>query len=513
MFRLRAFAFPVLILCCLRQPGPAQTPPVEAKAPAELPPGKDADDSAQYAVTRHTAKIKGRKIAYTATAGRMPLQDEDGKQKASVFFVAYAKTGVNDFSQRPVTFCFNGGPGSSSVWLHLGMVGPKIVNINDDATRTPPPYKLVPNNLSLLDRTDLVLIDPVSTGYSRAAKGEDPKQFHGYDEDIRSVGRFIHRYVTRNRRWESPKFLLGESYGTTRAAGLAGHLQDRYKMYLNGLVMVSSVIDFQTIRFRPTNDLPYILFLPSYTATAWYHKRLPSELQRQDLPKLLKKVEQFAVEEYTPALMKGAALPEKKRKQIAEKLARYTGLTVDYVLQADLRIAGPRFTKQLLRDRGRTVGRLDSRFRGIDRDSAGEHYEYDPSSAAINGPFGGTLNHYVRTELNYASDLPYEVLTGKVHPWNYKRFTNRYVSASQTLREAMTKNPHLKVFVANGYYDLATPYFASVYSYNHLGLDKNLRKNITMGYYRAGHMMYIHGPSLKQLRKDLDRFYDASLKR
>lgn len=478
--------------------------PAAAKQPeAELPA------PSPYSVTKSRVKIGGKSIAYTATAGRMPLKDEDGKSKAQVFFVAY--TVDSPAAKRPVTFCFNGGPGSSSVWLHLGMLGPKRIPMKNDASVPKPPYKLVENAYSMLDKTDLVFIDPVSTGYSRPEKGEKKSQFHGYDEDINSVGQFIHQYVTEFRRWPSPKFLLGESYGTTRAAGLSGHLQDRYKMYLNGIVMISSVIDFQTIRFSGKNELPYILFLPSYTATAWYHKRLSSDLQR-DLGKTLKAVEKFALGEYTTALMKGDALTDAERKSVVGKLAKYTGLSEDYIEQSNLRIQIFRFTKELLRDEHRTAGRLDSRFKGIDRDAAGDSFEYDPSNSAIDGPYGAAINHYVRSELKFETPLPYEVLTGRVHPWSYKRFSNRFVESSETLRKAMTKNPHLQVFVANGYYDLATPYFASVYSYNHLGLDKKLKPNITMKYYKAGHMMYIHDPSLKKLKLDLDKFYEGALK-
>eukprot|EP00913_Durusdinium_trenchii_P035290 g33020.t1 len=292
------------------------------------------------------------------------------------------------------------------------MLGPKRIPMNDDATVPKPPYKLIPNSYSMLDQTDLVFIDPVSTGYSRPEKGEKKSQFHGFDEDIQSVGQFIHQYVTENQRWSSAKFLLGESYGTLRAAGLSGHLQDRYKMYLNGIVMISSVIDFQTIRFSGKNELPYALFLPSYTATAWYHKRLSSDLQK-DLSKTLKKVEEFALGEYTTALMKGDALTPAERKSVIGKLAKYTGLSEEYVAQSNLRIQIFRFTKELLRGERRTVGRLDSRFQGIDKDAAGDSFEYDPSNSAIDGPYGATMNDYVRTELKFESPLPYEVLTGR----------------------------------------------------------------------------------------------------
>ena len=485
--------------------------PIRAVRPATLGGVQSADSD--VSVTQHTVKIDGKTVNYTAGAGYLPLKTEDGKVKAKVFHVIYRKTDTKDATKRPITFCFNGGPGSSSVWLHLGMVGPKRVPMKDDATVTAPPYKLIPNKYSLLDLTDLVLIDPVSTGYSRPAKGEKKSQFHGYDEDIQSVGQFIHAFVTKHRRWGSPKFLLGESYGTTRAAGLSYHLLDRYSMAINGIVQISSVIDFQTIRFGRNNDLPYVLFLPSFTATAWYHKQLPKELQSQELSKVVKQAEKFAIEEYSVALLKGDRLAKKDRRRIVLELARLTGLSTTFIERADLRISMSRFGKELLRKSRRTIGRLDSRYKGIDRDAAGEGYEYDPSNAAIDGPYGATINNYLRTDLKFESDLPYELLTGRVHPWNYKSFTGRYVNVTESLRRAMTRNPHLKVFVANGYYDLATPYFASVYSYNQLRLDPKLRKNISMGYYRAGHMMYVHEPSLKALRGDLVRFYRNTLKR
>jgi carboxypeptidase C (cathepsin A) len=509
---LRIAPLPIcLLLIVFSSPSAGAFPPPKAAKPIPAAvPAKAKTPDGKLSVTRHTVKIQGKPFDYVATAGTLPLKTEEGKVQAQVFFVAYTQSGEVDLSRRPVTFCFNGGPGSSSVWLHLGMLGPKRVQIPDNASSPKPPYKLVENQYSLLDRTDLVFIDPVTTGYSRPAKGEKGSQFHGFSEDIESVGRFIHEYVTKYRRWPSPKFLLGESYGTTRAAGLSGYLQDRYKMYLNGIVMVSSVIDFQTLAFGRDNDLPYVLFLPGYTATAWYHKRLPADLQKQDLKQTLKLVEKFAVQEYAPALMKGSALDKKEHKRLVAAYARYTGLSPEYVEQSNLRVSLSRFAKELLRKDRRTIGRFDSRFKGIDRDAAGSRNEYDPSGAAVYGAFGETINGYLRSELKFQSDLPYEVLTGRVRPWNFKQFTNRYVSVSDTLRQAMTENPHLKVFVACGYYDLATPYFASIYSYNHLALDPALRKNLRLAYYRAGHMMYIYGPSLKKLRQDLDVFYSSA---
>ena len=431
------------------------------------------------AETSHQITIDGQVVAYTATAGTLVLKEEDGTAKASVFFIAYTRDGEKDPSRRPLTFSFNGGPGSSSVWLHLGTLGPRRVLMDDEGWPLPPPYRLVDNDQSILDVTDLVFIDPVTTGYSRPAPEEDPSQFHGIEEDLEWVAEFIRLYTTRFERWASPKFLIGESYGTTRAAGLAGHLQQRHGMYLNGIMLVSSILNFQTARFDVGNDLPYILFLPTYTATAWYHQQLDSDLQ-QDLRATLDEVEEFARGEYTEALMLGDDLDPEAEDRIVQKVARYTGLSPEYVRQTNMRILIHRFVKELMRDERRTVGRLDSRFTGSDRNAA--------------------------RELEFESDLPYEILTGRVRPWSYDEYQNRYVNVAETLRQAMTRNPSLKVFVANGYYDLATPYFATEYTFKHLGLDPELRDQVSMGYYESGHMMYIHKPSLIRLKSDLAEF-------
>ncbi len=461
-------------------------------------------------VTTHRVRIGTEEITYRATAGTMFLKEEDGKPKASIFFVAYEKQGPTDPSKRPITFSFNGGPGSSSVWLHLGLLGPRRVLMDDEGYPPPPPYRLVNNDYSLLDVTDLVFIDPVTTGYSRAVPGEDPRQFHGVDEDVTWVGEFIRLYATRFTRWASPKFLIGESYGTTRAAALAGHLQERHGMYLNGVMLISAILNFQTASFAVGNDLPYILYLPSYMATAWYHKRLPAALQG-DLQTALARAEAFALGTYTTSLMKGDALDEAESQNLAHALAELTGLSEAYVRQSNLRIGLARFVKELLRSERRTVGRLDSRFKGIDRDAAGERYEFDPSYAAIQGPFTATLNDYVRRELKFECDLPYEILTGRVSPWNYGGYQNRYLNVAETLRKAMSMNPYLRVFVACGYYDLATPYLAAKYTIDHMELDPTLRGNITMRYYQAGHMMYIHKPSLVALKQDLAAFLRAAI--
>jgi carboxypeptidase C (cathepsin A) len=471
----------------------------QEKKQKEIPPE-------QTSQTQHSVTIDGQEIRYTATAGTIHLTEEKKEAKAAIFFVAYTREdGDGGAATRPITFSFNGGPGSSSVWLHLGLLGPRRVELLEDGSSPHPPYRLVDNTYSLLDATDLVFIDPVTTGYSRAVNEEEEKQFHEFQKDIESVAEFIRLYCSRYQRWASPKFLIGESYGTTRAGGLAGHLHEHHGMYLNGIMLISSILNFQTAYFGPGNDLPYILFLPSYAATAWFHKQLDEELQG-DLQATLREVEQFARTDYALALMQGTALPENEQQEIARRLARYTGLSEDYVRQTNLRIEIHRFTKELLRAERRTVGRLDSRFSGIDRDAAGEIHEFDPSYAAIQGPFTATFNDYVRRELAFESDLPYEVLTSRVRPWSFEKFQNEYVNTAETLRKALCVNPYLQVFVANGFFDLATPYFATQYTFNHMDLDPALQANVSMAYYESGHMMYIHQPSLAQLKGDLVAF-------
>jgi carboxypeptidase C (cathepsin A) len=477
--------------------------------------GKDGDKAQKelpeelLVQTQHLVTLNGEEIAYTATAGTLLVRDEKEEARAEVFYISYTRNGMENLADRPVTFSFNGGPGSSSVWLHLGVLGPRRVLLDEDGGPLPPPYRLVDNDFSLLDATDLVFIDPVSTGFSRPLPDEKADQFHNFDKDIESVGEFIRLYSTRNGRWTSPKFLIGESYGTTRAAGLSGHLQKRFGLYLNGIMLVSSILDFMTARFTAGNDLPYMLFLPTYAATAWYHQRLPGDLQA-DLRRTLDEVESFVMNEYALALLKGDDLPPDEEEEIAARLARYTGLTTEYVRRTNLRINIHRFAKELLRDQRRTVGRLDSRFTGIDRDAAGERYDSDPSMNIITGPYTATLNDYVRQELGFERDVPYEILTPKVHPWKFEKHMNEFLNVAETLRAAMSKNPFLKVFVANGYYDLATPYFATEYTFSHLQLDPALRDNISMGFYEAGHMMYIHLPSLAQLKQDLADFIARS---
>ena len=491
-------------------------PDTAASVAAEAAVVKKSPDGLQdeLVVTRHQAKIGNQEIDYTATAGTLVVRRDsaDAKARAAIFFVAYTRDGIEHLGSRPVSFCFNGGPGSSSVWLHLGMLGPHRVPIRDDAVPSKPPYKLVPNVESLLDQTDLVFIDPVSTGYSRAAKGEDKKQFHGFDEDIESVGQFIHLYTTRYNRWQSPRFLIGESYGTIRAAGLSAHLLERYNMDLNGIVLVSSVLDFATIGFNKNNDLPYVLFLPTYTATAWYHKKLAPELQK-DLNQTLNRARAFAMGDYSRALFMGDALTGKEREAMVQQIVYFTGLPAEFIDRNDLRVDSYSFAKKLLHEEQKVIGRFDSRFIGIDPNPAGSRAGYDPSGVAIFAPYTSTLYHYLQNDLQIKRDIPYEIITDDVRPWNYGRFVNGYANALGALSEAMTKNRHMRIFVASGYLDLATPFFGSEYTFDHLGLSPEVHKNITMEYYDAGHMMYVHEPSLKKMKKDLTLFYQRSMQR
>ena len=475
-------------------------------------PGEKKDElKDKVSVTKHSAKINGKEIKYTATAGKLVMKDDEGKPKALVFFIAYTKNGVDDLSQRPITFAFNGGPGSSSVWLHLGMLGPQRVKVPDDATQTAPPYSLTDNPHSLLDTTDLVFIDPVSTGYSRPVKGEKGDQFHGYVEDLRSVGQFIHDYVTKYGRWRSPKFLVGESYGGLRAAGLSGYLRERYNMLLNGVIMISPALNYQTFDFEFGNDLPFVLYVPGYAAAAWYHKVLPGDLQVLSLDEVVKEATAFAMNEYTLAMMKGQALGENERNAVAEKLARYTGLSKEFVLRSKLRVSMARFGKELLRRKGRSVGRFDSRYKGIDEDDAGDSPDYDASAAAVFGPFTSAINDYLHNDLKVDDERVYEILTHKVQPWKFGQDGAGFPDATNTLRESMSANPFLKMFVASGYYDLATPPATVKYSVEHMRLPPELQKNIDHKFYEGGHMMYIYEPSMVKLRKDLEEFYESAL--
>jgi carboxypeptidase C (cathepsin A) len=485
--------------------------PAEAK-PEKAPPAKQPvatlpDSSKPPVVTEHAITIGGRELAYKAEAGMLPLLKEDGGPRANIFYVAYTLTTEADAARRPIMFCFNGGPGASAVWLHLGGLGPRRAKVNPDGSLPPPPFELVANEHTILPACDLVFIDPVATGFSRAAKDEKPEQFFGKDPDIAAMGEFIRLYTTRNARWRSPKYLCGESYGVFRAAGLAAELQDRHGMFLNGLVLVSGLVDYGTIIPGPSNDLPYSLFLPSFTAVAHAHGRLPEDLQA-DRAKAVAEAEAFAAGEYVTALYAGAALPEEQRLSIAAKLARFTGLPEKLVLDHDLRVDPSTFREKLLADERLILGRFDGRITGRDGDQGGGDPRFDPSYDAALGPLAAAMNAYVREDLKFESDLPYRVLTG-VGPWPQDQ--NRYSSTARQLGEAMSRNHHLRVLVQTGACDLAVPYLSLVHSIDHLGIDPDLRKNVSYATYDSGHMMYLRLEDLVKLERDLRTFLEPAV--
>ncbi|MEV6231185.1 peptidase S10 [Saccharopolyspora shandongensis] len=471
-------------------------------------PAEPVDDLVS---THHTITADGAELAYTATTGRIVLREEvhaDGKfegskPKAEVFLTSYVADG--EPGSRPVTFAFNGGPGSSSVWLHVGLLGPRRVVSGDAGDLAPPPYGLADNPETLLRHSDLVFIDPVSTGYSRAVEGGTPGDFHGYQKDIESIAEVIRLWTTRNGRWMSPKYLAGESYGTLRAAALAEHLQSRHGLYPNGLLLISSVLDMGTIRFTEGNDLPYSLFLPTYAAIAHYHGKHGDRPLRE----VLDEAEKFAAEDYPWALARGARLSASEREDVVRRVAALSGLSEDYVDRANLRIEHIRFFTELLRDRRETVGRMDGRFTGWERDAAGEHFTDDPSISGIRGAYSAAINHYLREELDYASDLPYETLSSRVHPWSYKEFEGASVSVVDKLGAAFQANPHLRVHVGCGYTDGATPYFAAEHVLAQVPIPERLRENIDVRYYPAGHMMYVHEESRIQQSADLAEFVNT----
>lgn len=514
----------LVALVIVLSPALSQTRPEASTQTHSQETGKITRPEPQpFSVTRNQVVIEGKVVPYTATAGELTVLKQDETPGASMFFVAYTRDDIKDKSTRPVMFCFNGGPGSSTVWLHLGGLGPKRVAMDEEGYPLRTPAGVVDSEWSLLDVTDLVFIDAVSTGYSRPLPGEEGSQFHGVEEDGQAFAEFIRIYLTRFDRWSSPKFLLGESYGTTRAAVLSGVLQNRtYGIYLNGIVLLSSVLDFATLSFNSGNNLSYLIFLPHYTATAWYHKKLPEAIQKKELTVLLQEAREFAVNEYLPALIKGNTLGKEQVESIARKMSALTGLSAAYLNNSNLRVRHDRFVKELLREARLTVGRLDSRFTGRDADAAGESYEYDPSSAIIMGPFAAALNSYVGTILKYKKEVPYAIY-GNVYPWNFNfqpgparvpgvtRAAGRSsrdgaLYVAETLRQAMAENTALKVFCCNGYYDGATPFFGTEYTFSQLMLDGSFRDRVRMGYYEAGHMMYIHQPSLKKLKGDLAAF-------
>lgn len=483
-----------------QQPSPAATQTPRPSEQREDPP----------VVTKHAITAAGRQLRYTVTTGFMPIRNaQSGEVDARMFYIAY--TLDDPPANRPLMFSFNGGPGSSSVWLHLGALGPRRIKMLDDGMMPPAPYELEDNQQTWLTETDLVFIDPVGTGYSRATRPEVAARFFGVNGDIESVGDFIRMYLGRNERWMSPLYVVGESYGTTRAAGLSNHLFDR-GIALNGILLVSAVLNFQTIRFASNNDLPLTLIIPSYATTAWYHKKLSPAMQSKTVAQVAQEARQFAANEYTPAMMRIDSLTERERDALAAKFSSLTGLGKEFIERNNFRVELGEFNKELLRGERRTTGRLDSRFKGIDRDSAGDGPDSDPSMNAIRPPYTAAFNQYVRSELGYKTDTEYFILGGGITaPWNYN-VTNQYADTSVSMKDAMAKNPYMQVFIGQGYYDMATPFYAAEYTISALNLDPSLRKNVSWAYYESGHMMYIEKNALRKLKDDAAAFIARSRK-
>lgn len=465
---------------------------------------------------RFEASFGDRRLAYRSRVGYLPLHEhpvKDGEQQAAVlrgqlFYMAYEAELPPGSAARPLCFVFNGGPGSSSVWLHLGLLGPQRVESDEFGDCGAPPYALVDNPDSLLSHADLVFIDPIGTGLSRMQPGQKADEFHGFNRDLESLAAFMHRYLTRHGRWGSAKYLIGESYGSTRAAALAEQLQARHDLHLNGVVLISTALDFQLFRFDHANDLPYALFLPGYAATAWYHRRLAPALQQLPLEQLLAEVEAFALGAYASALLQGDRLAAAERARIARRVAAYCGLSTTFVERCCLRISDQRFFKELLREQGLTIGRLDSRFTGRDRDDAGENADDDPSYQRIVGAFRVGIERLLHEQLGWQDEAPgpYQVLAPLYKSWRWPEHENRYLATGAALRQALHADPALRVYVASGVYDLATPHAAGDFSVAHLGVRPEARARIRVSRFEAGHMMYLHGPSRQRLAAELRDF-------
>ncbi len=505
-----------------KQAAPAMTPekPAESGRPAEpaKPESNEATDKEEHydvvevppVITHHQATVNGKMLNYTATTGRLPIKREDGKIEAEMFFVAYTLDG-QDAGRRPLTFAFNGGPGSASVWLHMGAVGPKRVVLQQNGFMPAAPYRLEDNPDTLLDHSDIVMVDAMATGYSRAATAELTKKFLGLKGDVQAFGEFIRLYLSRYDRWNSPLFLLGESYGTTRAAGLAGYLAD-HGIAFNGVTLLSMAVDFQTLEWNKSNDLPYFLLLPTFNMIASYHHKLAADLT-QDAAKTREEVMRWSTSDYALALGKGDTMTPEEHRKIVEQLSRYTGLRPEVIEAHNMRIDVPTFDHELLLDQKLVAGRLDGRFSSANPDE--DRGFYDPTSAAILPPYTSAFNHYLRTELNYKSDAPYRVFAYDqpgFRSWDWGNAEQGFPSTAGGLRSAMIKNPYMKILVMEGYYDLATPFAAANWTMDHLDLDGKYRQNISYATYGAGHMVYIDRAEHDKMKKDLVDFMDKCLK-
>jgi len=493
----------------------AQAPDKDAK-PAEAKPAAETPKE-ESSVTEHSIRIGGQTIPYKATAATILLKDDKGEPTALLFSMAYTRSDVKDVDHRPLTFLYNGGPGSSSVWLHMGAFGPRRVLTTDPEATPPAPYQLVDNAYSLLDKSDLVFIDPVGTGFSHAVGKAQDKDFWGVDQDAHSLGQFVTAYVSRNSRWNSPKFLLGESYGTFRSAVLGDYLQDHYNLYLNGIGLVSAVLDLGTLIFPNGVDDTYINYLPSYAATAWYHKVLKD--RPADLNAFLEEARRFAGSEYAAALMKGSKLTAAEKADMAKKMARFTGLSEDYLIKADLRVKLGQFMKELQRSKELTTGRLDARYSGPSVDLLAEFAEYDPQSTAVSGAYTALFNNYIRGDLKFGEGKEYHISAeGAGRGWDWKRQGERRnffpgtPNVTEDLVSAMVTNPHLHVQIEAGLFDLATPFFAIEHTVDHLGLPQALQGHVHINYYDAGHMMYLREEDLAKLKNNVAAFIDSASK-
>ena len=469
---------------------------------------------AQTSVTQHRLSLGGKAIEYAATAGTLIVRDDDDKPIASIGYVAYTRRDGKSGAVRPITFAFNGGPGSSSLWLHMGVLGPKRVVVSDPTPTPAAPYRTVDNEFSLLGASDVVMIDPVGTGLSHAVCDHKDEEFWAVDPDIDSVSRFIAQYVSDNNRWTSPKYLLGESYGTTRAAAIVNYLRARRSLTFNGLVLVSVATDIEAIFAElPGNDRPYAVYLPGYAAVAWYHHMVPS--QPPALEPFLTEVRQYATGPYAAALIKGDALPDAERDAVAQKMHDYTGLPVEYLKQARLRVYENEFAHELLKARGLTVGRLDGRFVGPTSDPLAKDTDYDPQSSAISAAYAAAFLDYYHGELRFGQGETYDTTNfGIGMKWKWTHRTEQgeqpIVNSGVDLADSLIKDPNLRVLVLNGYYDLATPFSATEYVMTHLGVPAEVGGHVQLKYYEAGHMMYVHPPSLAKMKRDLDAFIDST---
>ena len=458
----------------------------------------------KVSTTQHTITIGGKQIAYTSRAGTMVIRGDDGKPRATVFYISNTRDGV-DAATRPVTFFYNGGPGSASVWLGMGAMSPKHAEMDPNGTQPAPPYRLVDNPNSPLDVTDLVQIDAMMTGYSRPGEGVNATEFTGAQNDITMFGQFIRDYLDKYKRWESPKYLFGESYGTFRSAGLASELQSNEGIELNGIFLLGTVLNFQYISQSPANDIGYSTYLPTYTATAWYHKKLPADLQKMSLEQVVQQSRDYAFGDYMTSLAKGSALTQAERTAVAQKLARLTGVSEQFILNTNLRIDAGTYRTELLRGERQTVGRYDSRIIGLNGNASATREDYDPSDAAPTGAFMSSFMRYLQNDLNYTSDLQY-YLGGHTGRWDYSNFGNAYANETDALRTAMAKNPYLHVMVGDGYYDMATPFANAEYTFRHLGFDKTYSDRVKFEYYQSGHMAYLNQSSAKELKENFADF-------